>query len=473
MAKPRLTAGMVLLLAAGAAAAGDWELRAAASARLSWTDNLRLTDTGEESGAVLELAPTLRARRAGARLQVDASYRLQQFLYSEGFDQARTWHQFQGRAAAELVREYVFVDASANYGQALINPDAALPVGNLGITSNRTNVGSVSVSPYARFRLGHAATGTLRYRFTRTDTGVSGTSSRSDVYSAQVASTARFDRLGWSLGWTSSRRDYSGRPDFERDVATASLRLRVTPRLSLVASGGREDNSYQRLPGTEAPEGTFWNAGLLWTPSRRTSFEARGGERFFGRTWLAKASLRTRRAVLDASYSEDLSTVQRLIEERQLFVLTDPFGNPILIGGVPAVIEVSFPALTAEVFLRRRGTLSWSYRTARSVLGLGLYDERREYQTTAESERIRGGRASWDWRLARRTHSVLGYTQQVRDRRGGAGEDRLRTLSWTLSRRMRPDLSGTLTLRRVRRDGDGSVRDYRQNVVTLGVTATF
>jgi len=472
MAMPRLTAGLPLVLVAGVAAAKDWDLRAAASARVSWTDNLYLVEQGEESGAALELAPTVRAQRKGRRLQVDASYRLQQFLYTEGLDRSRTWHQFQGRARAELVRERLFFDASANYGQALINPDGPISITNLSLGGNRTNVRSLSLSPYARLRIGDAATATLRYRNTRTETGVSGTSSRTDAYSAQVASSARFDRLGWSLAWTSSRRDYTGRPDFERDVATADVRLRVTPRLSLVASGGREDNNYQRLPGTPVPEGTFWNAGLLWTPSRRASFEARGGERFFGRTWLANASLRARRMVVDARYSEDLATVQRLIEERQLFVLTDPFGNPVLIGGVPAVIEISYPVLAAEVFLRRRGALSWSYRTGRSVLTLGYYDERREYQATGEKERLRGGRAGWEWRLARRTRSSIAYTQQLRDRRGG-GEDRFRYASWTLSRSMRPDLSGMLALRHVRRDGDSGVRKYRQNVITLGVTATF
>ncbi len=472
MAKPRLTAGLALSLLAGAAAAGDWELRAAGSARLSWTDNLYLAKRGEESGAALELAPTVRALRKGRRLRVDASYRLQQFLYTEGLDRSRTWHQFQGKAQAELVRERLFFDASANYGQALVDPDGPIPIMNLSLGGNRTNVRSLSLSPYARLRLGDAATATLRYRSTRTETGVRGASSRSDVYSVRVASSERFNRLGWGLGWTSSRRDYTGRPDFERDVAIADLRLRVTPRLSLVASGGREDNSYQRLPGTPAPEGGFWSAGLRWTPSRRAAIEVRGGERFFGRTWLGQADLRTRRAVLKARYSEGLATVQRLIEERQLFVLTDPFGNPVLIGGVPAVIEISYPVLAAEVFLRRRGTLSWSYRTGRSVLSLGYYDERREYQATGEKERLRGGRAGWEWRLARRTRSTVAYTQQLRDRRGG-GEDRFRHASWTLSRRMRPDLSGTLTLRHVRRDGDGAVREYRQNVITLGVTATF
>lgn len=473
MAMRRSSGAALALLAAGVAHGGEWDLAASVSGRLIWTDNLRLAASGEESGGALEIAPAFQARRAGRRLQVQANYRLQQYLYTVGLDEASTWHQFQGSARAELVRRTLFVDAAASYGQALVDPDREVPVGNLALSANRTNVASLSVSPYAVFRLGDAATARLGYSRSRVRTGVAVARTRSEVWSARIASTARFDRIGWALGWTRSEQRFSGRPDFERELATAELAFRLTPRLSLVASGGREDNSYQRIAGTPSPEGGFWSAGVRWTPSRRTSLELRRGERFFGRTWGVKAGFRTRRAVLDASYAEDLATVQRLLLERQLFVLTDPFGNPLLVGGVPVLIEVSYPALTAEVFLRRRGTLAWRWRRGRSGFGLSLYDERREYQTTAETERVRGGNASWTWRLARRTTSTLAFAAQRRDRRGGAGEDELRYATWSLSRRIRPDLDGSLSLRRVVRDGSAGIRSYDQNVITLGLTATF
>ncbi len=468
-----LGAALGAAFGASAAQAGGWEFGASLAGRLTWTDNLRLVAEGGESAGVLEVAPAFRARRAGRRLQVRADYRLQQFLYTEGLGAAATWHQFQGSAKAELVRQTVYLDATAGYGQVLADPDGTVPVGNLSLTANRTDAASLSVSPYAVFRLGDAATGRLRYGHRRVRTGVRGADSRIDEWSARLAGPPGGRRLGWGLGWIRSEQRFTGRPDFEREVATADLSLRLTSSLSLVVSGGREDNSYQRAAGTPAPEGGFWSAGLRWTPSRRTALELRRGERFFGGTAAVKASFRTRRAVLDASYAEDLATVQRLILDRQLFVLTDPFGNPVLAGGVPVVIEISFPALTAEVFLRKRGTLAWSWRRGRSSYGLSLYDERREYQTTAETERVRGGNVSWTWRLARRTTSTLALAAQRRDRRGGAGMDDFRYATWDLSRRIRPDLSGSLSLRRLVRDGSGGLRSYDQNVITLGVTATF
>ena len=249
----------------------------------------------------------------------------------------------------------------------------------------------------------------------------------------------------------------------------------MTARLSLVGTGGREENSYQRAAGSRVPEGTFWSAGIYWVPTRRTSVELRTGRRFFGRTALANISYRLRRVVLTASYLEDLATFQRVVLERQVFILTDPFGNPIIdpTTGNPILIEIGFPALSAEVYLRRRGQVSWSWRRGRSTYALSAYHERREYQTTLEEERLRGGRISWSWRIARRTTWTLMGLLQKRDVRGGTGEDEYRLVDLTIRRTLRPDLRGSLSLRRIVRDGTGGVRGYDQNVVTLGVTATF
>jgi len=223
------------------------------------------------------------------------------------------------------------------------------------------------------------------------------------------------------------------------------------------------------------PEGSFWSAGVRWVPTRRTSVELRAGRRFFGRTALASVRYRLRRVVLTASYLEDLATFQRVVLERQVFVLTDPFGNPIVdpATGNPILIEIAYPALAAEVYLRRRGRVSWSWRRGRSTYGLSAYDERREYQTTLEDERLRGGSLSWSWRIARRTTWNLTGMLQRRDRRGGAGRDDYGLVDLTVWRTLRPDLRGSLSFRRVVRDGSAGVRTYEQNVVTLGVTASF
>ena len=59
-------------------------------------------------------------------------------------------------------------------------------------------------------------------------------------------------------------------------------------------------------------EGSFWDAGVLWTPNSRIEVGAGYGERFFGSTPRANVSYRHKRSTVTASYTRTLSVPRNL-----------------------------------------------------------------------------------------------------------------------------------------------------------------
>lgn len=123
--------------------------------------------------------------------------------------------------------------------------------------------------------------------------------------------------VGWSLGVGWQRED-AGELDqrFEGKYARADLTLPVSPNFAVVGGVGYEDISISerdavrdgagdpvigsdgryvtdpnspRLAAYEE-NGVFWDAGLLWRPSSRTSLEARYGHRYGSDTYMGSFS---------------------------------------------------------------------------------------------------------------------------------------------------------------------------------------
>ena len=125
-------------------------------------------------------------------------------------------------------------------------------------------------------------------------------------YSFGLNSGSAFRTLGWGFNYSNQTVHLTVNRNAELERSIGTLRYRVTPQFGLTATGGYEKNSFISIRGS--PSALLWTVGFVWTPTERTNIAVSGGQRFFGNTYSALASHRTRLTAWDSSYNEDITT---------------------------------------------------------------------------------------------------------------------------------------------------------------------
>jgi uncharacterized protein (PEP-CTERM system associated) len=120
-------------------------------------------------------------------------------------------------------------------------------------------------------------------------------------------------------------------------------------------------------------EGTLWDVGLLWTPSKRISFAVGVGDRFFGIAPRFEVSYRHKRSELRASYQRDITYDRNLRTVDQSTLNIDQLvaqaieqvlaGEPITLSGTPTTI-------TNSPIVNEQFVLSYSYKGRRTTINL-------------------------------------------------------------------------------------------------------
>jgi uncharacterized protein (PEP-CTERM system associated) len=233
--------------------------------------------------------------------------------------------------------------------------------------------------------------------------------------------------------------------------------------------------------------------GAGWAPSRRTSFEASVGERFFGNTYSATARHRARTSNWNLSYAEDVSDISQFLGttstmydyqclvDGEIQIFEDwPFSFP------PAPTNcVSFNAKPGLLFDLRNGVfvsktlragVSWG--KGKLNYSLSAFDTRRDYQLLDSEDRSRGVTGAVNYRYAPKTN-VIGSVGLTRNEVPAAlsgttdREDDLLTLSLGIHHQFATDLSGALTFRHTERDSNVADADYEENRLTASVNMRF
>ncbi|HHM05326.1 MAG TPA: TIGR03016 family PEP-CTERM system-associated outer membrane protein [Gammaproteobacteria bacterium] len=495
-------AGLVLVIYGTVVRAAAWEWQSSLVLGEIYTDNLTLSSAGRtESEWVTEITPGIRASREGARIKMDAAYRLQNLLYGNDSDRNNTRHQLNARASAEVIRDHFFIDAKSTVSQQIVDPDRSVAADRI-TPGSTSDVFTYGVSPYARFRLGRFADAALRYDVGWVEQeGNMLSDGRSEGYSATLASGRGFSRLLWQFAYHRSELDRGDQTDSVRENGSGSLRYRLFEHFSLLAQGGYENNDV--ATSRSVRNGEYWSGGFLWVPSGHFSFEAtRGhnldsvsmrispsrrlnlqlGYRKFdlglnpGDSWTASLSYRLRRTTWLGSYTETSTNVQTLqLAGQQVFALVDIDGNPIIdpTTGQPIVLVSNVFALTDEEFLSKRGRLTVVTTTAKSNYIFALFDERREYELSLRRDTVRGANASWSWRFARRTSSRLSGNWLRSSSSVRQGHDDSWQLAVGLFQSTGRDVTSSLEYRHARSNPSEGRDSYRENRITARMTINF
>jgi len=513
-ARTALVLPFLVLAFAPAAQALDWRFEPNVRASATYTDNANSSATNPQDALILTVTPGFGLRSEGSRrVQASLQYGLTAVSRFGEDNSNDLYHRLSAVGKAELVEDFLFIDGSANISQELISllgPTADAETND----SNRSTVGTYSISPYIQQRFGTFANALVRY----TASGAifeNNTSADSSVNSlaAGLSSGTRFNDLSWALNYSIRKAENrnatttAANSDTTFESASATVGYALTRQFRVFGTVGQDWNDY--LSTTET-DGSFYSAGFGWSPTRRTSIEASAGKRYFGDTFSVSGSHLTRMSRWTVRYYEDVSDItQQFLEQtsRIFWVcnvgsvrrLQEAQANPggcdgPYTAGQMALYFASFGVSTADlvaagllniasangVYIIKSLTAGVSWDIGRLAFGLSAQDTRRLYQVLSDAEdHVQGITGSVSYRMAPQTTASGGLsltrtsTDSQLSQGGAAREEDQLTLSLGVYHRFAEKLNGALTLRHTQRDSNAPNSDYDVNSITATVNMGF
>ncbi|CAH1385694.1 TIGR03016 family PEP-CTERM system-associated outer membrane protein [Candidatus Nitrotoga sp. M5] len=497
---------IILLICPAYSTAADWKLTPQLRLVETYTDNVTLDTQGnEKSDFITQVNPGVSLTGDGPRLKVNINYIMQNLFYAKMSNRNRTAQQLNATANAELIKNFFFLDSTANISQRNISLLGPLPDTNENITGNRTNVKTYSISPYIRHNLSNFASTEARYTHNEISTGAAGQAgTQSDAILFSLTSGSSFREVGWGLNYNKRKLDSRDR-SIENERYTGNLSYRISSKFSLTGTSGYQKYSYTSTTGLSA--GSFWTAGFVWAPTARTNITANTGKAFFGTTYTLAASHRTRRSAWSLNYNQNITTTRdqffippttdtaSFLNQLWTSNIPDPLMRQQTVdtfirdNGLEASIFDPINFFTNQFFLQKRLQASVALSGARNTLIFSIFHMLREPQTAGDANDAAligtnsiglngsikqiGGNVSWNWKIGPRTTANVGG-RFIRSSILATGrEDDTKNFTVGLTRQIQPKLNGAVNLRHIERTSNQIGSDYRENALIASLTMSF
>jgi uncharacterized protein (PEP-CTERM system associated) len=486
--------------AAGPATAGAPAGRAGftvapyAQASVTATDNVDLDATGRRSELITTLSPGLRIASRSGRVQGSLDAQLSAVLYANGRRDDSLQTRLAGLATAEVIEQHVFVEVRGAVSQQAVSAFEA-PGTDPALGDNRSELTTLEVAPSLRGRLFGEVDATLRASagLENNDSSVVG-DRRFESLALRLAGAVG-DRLGWSVDASRSESHPENGLDsrFERVAGTLTVTPDVDWQLRFTAGADRSS-----VVISERAQGwrESWGAGVRWTPSPRTTLDARFDRRWFGDGHAVSLQHRMARSILRFTDSRDTSagtgstdqpvTLFDLLFEQFASQEPDPLRREALVRafllsiGLPGDTVVAPGFLTNTVSLARVQSASAVWLGLRTTVTLSLnrsdtsrLDRRAGVEgdfSLVDRVRQRGLALGATHRLTPTSSLTLLASHQRTEASGGFEGTRLSSVSATWSERFGPSVSGSLGVRRAEAEGRSP---YTENAVTATVAVRF
>jgi len=467
----------VTLCLATSARAANWDIVPRFLVNETYTDNVSLNSANPNEDYITQVTPGLSIRGQGGRVELNLDYNLQKLMYARDNDFDRMNHQLQASGSVELYEQVLFLDASSQISQQLISTTGVISNNNLNATGNRADVMSYQISPYVKHHFGGYADALGRFErrqvFNDSKT-TSASGSTSEQWTLNVNSGRYFRRMPWSLS-TRNRKvtTESGTGDSRFRSIEARVSYVFNRKYRLITVIGNDDNTFATSRGQNS--GSRFEIGGAWTPSPRTSLEARIGKQYFGRTFFMDASHKHRRFLFKAHYDERTQTLNDVQTSQVLIPLVDSAGNPVFDPNVSSniVLPTDTPGLINDVLVNKRLDVSIDYSKGRNRAGLGIYSSTREYQSSNRDESTTGMRLSFSRQLSEYVTASLNGNWTSSDFQNGARIDTRYGLGANITRRFGRHMSGTLDYRYRKSDSDSSRNNYVENRLSASLNLYF
>lgn len=483
--------------------AAEWTLTPRVELREAYTDNLTLAPRGSErSSFITEVSPGISLRGKGPDLTANLGYLMQNLYYSNNDNKLNTNHLLGSNLRSKVAGD-LFFDGKASITQQNVSPFRPRAVDSLSVNENRTEVRSYSVSPYLSHRFGDAATAELRYTHdaVRTKGNNLLDSDGNRVY-FNVDSGPAYETLGWRANAEKQVIDDDRRGRAELQRASVSGRYRFSRRWTWFANVGRE--KYDYFSTSDDPNGSFWMTGFAWNPSDSTGMSAKVGHRFYGRAYALNVMHRTGFVTFRASYDEEVASTRAqfllpaaidtagFLDQAWEASIPDPEARRQAIErfirntGTPESLAEPLSTFSTNLYLEKKAQASVAFIGQRSTTILSAFHARRDpdagrntgipgsgVASLDDNVRQAGTNVRWLYRVAERT-TLLATAEYVRIRSETTDRvDAHKLARVALMRTLRPNVDGSVEIRRNLQTSNRAASDMRENAIVATVRIEF
>jgi uncharacterized protein (PEP-CTERM system associated) len=442
-----------------------------------YTDNVELTGSNEQSDVILRGSPGLFIGIDRERTRGNIDYNLSGFFSTHDTSRSEIRHRLNGFVEGDVVRDLFSIRVNGSIGQQFADISGPISANSGNFTTNRRTVQGYSVTPRLYHEFGSFGRGELSYTFGYSNFENDSSNNSTALFdskrhrgSASFSSGSRFTRLSWTLDGFYDRVRRGNGSEFEAIEGSLDLGYALGRKIKLVGNVGYEDFQDDTLGRDE--EGLIWNAGVRVTPSRRSEFEFRAGERFGDVVFSGKALYRfDERHTISGNYSEDIQVFGRGNIDRISLIDAILRGIPVDENGVPITVGAPGFELTNLAFRQKRASLSVA-RSSRlfSTTVTGFW-ERRRFDGEPDARISYGGTVNLGYTIDASQTANVSVTYRNSDLTNGLTNEFL-SFSTNYDVKLTEVLTGSLRYIHSRRIGASGV-DLSENAAIITIGATF
>jgi len=430
----------------------------------SYSDNILLASKGSEQGEfVTELKPAFLLQMQGRRFNANVYYSIQDLHYLKVSDRNNTNSQLSANSTTELISESLFLDVNASRNQQIIDSDQPIGFNNIAVTTNVTDVMTYSISPYYQHRFGNSLEALVRYTNSNVDFRKDEvTDSEQNSISLTLNSPSNAIGFGWGLDYISQKSELETGTETEFMQGSITLGYRFTPRISLSATSGKEENTFS-TNASQNIDDSYWNVDLNLQIGSRDTVLLGYGERYFGNTESFNWQHSGRRLNFSVDYTEEVSNFAlSLLQSQQT---ADTASNQPLVNNAGSI--------SSQSFVREVGTLNASYDFSKTSIRVLYSNDRRLTQNSSDYTRLQTVNAQFSLRSS----SVLTYSLGTRWIKNYTSNTNAKTfntfLDFSVERRLSPSMRAALTINHNLRHSTSATNDYEENIYSISLSKTF
>lgn len=443
-----------------------------------YTDNVELTGTNTQSDLIFVGSPGLFIDIDRNRARGSIDYNLSGFFSTHDTSRSEIRHRLNGFVEGDIVRDLFSVRVNGSVGQQFADISGPISANTGNFTDNRRTVQGYSVTPRLYREFGSFGQGQITYtygysRFENDNDNPNAVSlfdSNRHRAGASFDSGSRFTRLSWGLSGFYDRVKRGNGNEFEAIESKLALGYALGRKIRIVSDLGYEDFQDDTLGRDE--DGFIWNAGINVTPSRRSEFEFRAGERFGDLVFSGNARYRIdSRHTISGSYSEDIQVFGRGNIDRISLIEAILRGIPVDENGVPITVGAPGFELTNFAFRQKRASLSLQRSSRLFSTTLTGFWERRRFDAEPDARISFGGTASLGYTIDSRQSANFSGTYRNSDLTNGLN-NKFFSLSSSYNIKLTEVLTGSARYVYSRRVGASGI-NLNENAVLLTIGATF
>ncbi|WP_394788236.1 TIGR03016 family PEP-CTERM system-associated outer membrane protein [Rhodoferax sp.] len=278
----------------------------------TWSDNISLQSVDKKSGWITEASPGIRISSGAGRVKGYLDYSLHKFIYSGGTGSDSLQNALNSAVSMEVVDNFVFLDVNGNISQQTTSAFGTQSNVNGLINSNKTEVSTYSISPYARGRLSSFADYEVRYSYASTnaksDSSVNSTQSQG---SFKVSGDEFFGKMRWALNGSRQETNRTAGQNIQVDSLNLTLTYAVNRQLNFYGVAGQETGNYT---STQKNSSNTSGGGVNWAVDETTKVALDVENRLLGRMHKLSFEHRTPRTSWRIADSKSISVTNGLTQ---------------------------------------------------------------------------------------------------------------------------------------------------------------